>query len=613
MKGEKRYHYLLFFLLVLPLKENLASNIKLSDQDSISYYLEKVKKNYQNDFQLALTNAQLAEKLSEKHTNYRIADVNYSYACLYYVNGDYNKSLYYFLRAIEAYKLRKNINGQSKCYDGLGLIQQAVDRHSIALKYFNKAINLVGDQPLRNSATYFNMAISYIEMGELENASRYLKLSYKLAEQSKSFNIKQKIANRKAQILYLKQDYQKSREELINLLKSPDLNNWERSFAHSTLANVYLELSKLNLAEENALKSFIFAQKTNSLWDLERNTLVLKNVYENLGDKEKTSYYLNLNEVYRDSLYNSLKLSQLNLQQLEFQETENNKLLLEKEESEKKLLVIKILFIIVVIKTIIGLIFLIKLRKANQQKTKLNKELELKNNQLQTVDQSKNKMFSILSHDLKSPISSLLQLIELLKEDAFTEEERKVVLNEMHLQLTSTSLMLRNLLKWAANQMQSDEINLQTINLVEKVREVIDVYYVIARNKNVEIIHDISLDQELNIMVDPAHLNVILHNLFSNAVKFTPENDYIKISYTIGEKICLKVFNKGEPIKEEKIKEIGGVKNSKIDSEYGTLNERGTGIGLLLVKQYLLPNRASLNIKPLEGEGTEFKICFQKA
>jgi len=104
--------------------------------------------------------------------------------------------------------------------------------------------------------------------------------------------------------------------------------------------------------------------------------------------------------------------------------------------------VVEILLVLVVVKTIIALFSLFKLRNANKQKSKLNRELEIKNTQLKNINKSKDKMFSILSHDLKSPISSLLQLIELLKEGAFTEEERKDVLNKMHLQLTSTSLML---------------------------------------------------------------------------------------------------------------------------------------------------------------------------
>ncbi|HIB38553.1 tetratricopeptide repeat protein [Mesonia sp.] len=612
MKDKILHYFLIILFFVFSVNELTAFDFNSSKQDSISYYLDEVKKHYQNDYSLAITNVRLAEKLAVKTNSKKLADVNYSYACVYYVNGNYNKSLQYFLKATKAYKKNDDKIGLSKCYEGIGLIQQAVDRHSIAINYFNKALNLIDENPKQNSTTYLNIAISYIEMRELENAKNFLDLSYEFAKKANRINLIHKVENRRAQILFIEKDFQKSRIQLTELLKNTGLSNWERSFAHTTLAKVYLSLSKLNLAEENALKAFTYAKKTNSLWDLERNTLVLKDIYQDLGDEDRSEYYLHLNGVYKDSLYNSVKLDQLNLQQLEYQETENSNLLLEKEESEKKLLVIKILFVIVVIKTIIGLIFLIKLRKANRQKTKLNKELKLKNSQLQALDQSKNKMFSILSHDLKSPISSLLQLIELLKEGAFTEEERKQVLNEMHLQLTSTSLMLRNLLKWATNQMESSDINLQTVNLIEKVKEVIDVYYVIARNKNVEIMHDFHTDENLNILVDPAHLNVILHNLLSNAVKFTPENDYIKISYSVTDNVCLKIFNKGEPIRDEKIIEIEQ-KNSKINSEYGTFNERGTGIGLLLVKQYLIPNRATLKITPLKDEGTEFKICFQKA
>ncbi|WP_369412520.1 ATP-binding protein [Mesonia aestuariivivens] len=91
-------------------------------------------------------------------------------------------------------------------------------------------------------------------------------------------------------------------------------------------------------------------------------------------------------------------------------------------------------------------------------------------------------------------------------------------------------------------------------------------------------------------------------------MKFTPENDKIEISYTIDESVSLKVFNYGIPITKEKIKEVEE-NNTRITSEYGTSNEIGTGIGLLLIKQYLKSNHAHLDITP-QPNGTEFKISF---
>ncbi|MBW2961807.1 histidine kinase dimerization/phospho-acceptor domain-containing protein [Mesonia aestuariivivens] len=130
--------------------------------------------------------------------------------------------------------------------------------------------------------------------------------------------------------------------------------------------------------------------------------------------------------------------------------------------------------------------------------------MKLKNEQLQKVDKSKNKMFSILSHDLKSPISSLLQLIQLLKEEAFPKEERQEVLNEMHLQLTSTSLMLRNLLKWATNQMENDTIKYEFVDIKKCVDEILVIYLGIAKSKNVKIIHDKQSVADLKVNVDPS-------------------------------------------------------------------------------------------------------------
>ena len=584
-----------------------------TSNDSIQYYLEQAKQKYQDNFQEALVSTQLAEKIAVENNYDDVPEINFTYAGLFYVNGNYSNSLKYFLKAVSGFKNHNDVVGESKSYAGIGLIQQAIDRHEVAILYFDKAISLIEDDKFLLSSYYFNKSISYLELHNLRKAKQFLDRSHKFAVESNRKGVLHKIKNRKAQLLFLERKFEKSKQAYQDLLSnSKELSNWEKSFAYAGLAEVNLALEQFSQAEKNALKAYRYAKITNSYWDLERNTGILSDIYQKIGDTIKRDFYAEENIEYRDSLYNDKQLDQINLLQLEYQEEENKLLSYQKAASEKKLMIIKILFIIVVVKTIIGLVFFLRLRKANRQKSLLNKELSIKNEQLNKINQSKNKMFSILSHDLKSPMSSLLQLIELLKEGAFSEEEQKEVLKEMHMQLSSTSLMLRNLLKWATNQMENNEVNLKKVDLIDKVNEVVDVYFVIARNKNVTIAHESNGLKQLLIYVDPAHLSVILHNLLSNAVKFTPENDLIKISYAEQEKnACLKIFNAGEPIKENKITEIK-TNQTKIVSEFGTFNEHGTGIGLLLVKQYLLSNNATLEINPIEGKGTEFVICFQK-
>ena len=124
--------------------------------------------------------------------------------------------------------------------------------------------------------------------------------------------------------------------------------------------------------------------------------------------------------------------------------------------------------------------------------------------------------------------------------------------------------------------------------------------------------HEPPLRDDLWVIADEAHLNVILHNIISNAIKYTPENKTVRLHYSKENEICFYVFNEGQPISEKKIKEIED-KSIRLESEKGTSNEYGTGLGLLLVKQYLKPNNATLSIQPIQDKGTQFKLCFKKA
>lgn len=454
------------------------------------------------------------------------------------------------------------------------------------------------------------MGICYIELRAYSKAQNFIAKAYNFAEENNDVNLLHQSLNRQAQLEFLNHNFDEAQKAYEDLLSGKMLlSNWEKSFAYAGLAEVFLSKNKIEAAEKNALEALKYSKEINSFWDIHRSASILHKVYLQTGDENNKSYYNGLKNQYEDSLYNRSKVRDINLLQLEQKEKENLLLAQEKEKSESNLFIIKILLGLVVVITFLVLIVLFQLRKTNKEKSRLNKELIKSNNQLIDINEGKNKMFSILSHDLRSPIASMLQLIELLKEGAFSEEEQKEVLGEMHLQLTSTSLMLQNLLKWASSQMENNEVNIVEVNLVEKVNEAVGVYNIIAKSKNIALLHE-AVQERILLYADEAHLNVILHNLISNAIKYTPEHQEVKISYSVNKKVCLNIFNAGKPITQEKIKEIED-KDAQLASEKGTLNEYGTGLGLLLVKQYLKPNNATLTITPIAEKGTEFRICFK--
>ncbi len=526
----------------------LEYNVWQKEKDSVAGYIQRANVEIYRDLPKALAILEKADSYAAtRGSQEEIAEVLYTYGVAYYVKGEYDRSLEYFLDALEIYAGR-------------------IDVEHISL-------------------------------------------------------------NRFAEIYFLKGQLEKSKEYYLQVLEHETApNNWERSFANAGLAQVYAARGNFVLAEDAGTKALNYAVDLQSLWDLERNTGILSQVYEDQGKIDEAYKYLKLHQQYRDSLYNQTKLRAINLLQLESKETENLRLQAEKEAVEKQLFTNKILIAVLVLAVLLLLVLALLFRKNSRQKEQFNAQLQKKNKtisdqnqlisrqneELSEMNDSKNRLFSILSHDLRSPLASLEQLLELIKTGDFTPEEQSSLLDEMLVQVSGTSSMLQNLLHWANSQLEGSKINLEKVDLSKKVSKIIKAYYLVARRKNIEIIQQQKLDLPL-VMVDRGHISIVLHNLLSNALKYTREGKKIYISFEEkNNTVLLKIMDGGEGIADEKIKEIKKFDNRMI-SEIGTGMETGTGIGLMLVKHFLSINQAKLDIKSYPGEGAEFIVAFQKA
>ncbi len=347
---------------------------------------------------------------------------------------------------------------------------------------------------------------------------------------------------------------------------------------------------------------------------------------DNPSKNEGLVSILFISETAEGSSYAHAALPGINTQQLEGEESDNLRLQTEKEVAEKQLFINRIFIAALVLVILFLLVLALQFRNNSRQKEKFNAELKEKNRtileqnhiisqqneELSDINEAKNRLFSILSHDLRSPIGSLQQLLELMKSGDFTPEEQSGLLDEMLIQVTGTSSMLQNLLHWANSQLEGDKVNFEPVDIPTKVSRVVAAYYLLAKSKNIHIIQEEPVDLP-EILVDTGHVLVILHNLLSNALKYTLEEGEIKISYEVkDERVLLKILDGGLGISEEKIQEIKNFNNRMI-SQIGTGMETGTGIGLMLVKHFLSINRATLDIKSYQGKGSEFIVSFEKA
>jgi signal transduction histidine kinase len=253
-----------------------------------------------------------------------------------------------------------------------------------------------------------------------------------------------------------------------------------------------------------------------------------------------------------------------------------------------------------------------ELKQKNKTILEQNDLISRRNKELDELNKTKVRLFSILSHDLRSPIGSIEQILQMIKEGDFSDEEKIDLLDEMLVQVSGTSQMLHNLLHWANSQMDGDRVNFEDVSLPNKIEKVLGAHYFAINNKGITLTHVVPQNLP-QITADIGQLSVILHNLLSNAIKYTREGKEIKITYLErAEKVLLKIKDGGEGISPGKIREIMSF-STRLSSEVGTRMEMGTGLGLLLVKQFLQLNKAEMEIDSYPGEGAEFTISFLKS
>lgn len=245
----------------------------------------------------------------------------------------------------------------------------------------------------------------------------------------------------------------------------------------------------------------------------------------------------------------------------------------------------------------------------NQEKIIDNRTLELnrKQKELEQYNSIKDKIFSIIGHDLRAPIATLSSVLTLAEHaDDSTMNELKSYFKGIKRNVDNLNLTIENLLVWSQSQINGVKLNRQKVNLNAEVGSVIELFGLVALQKEIVLMHQ--LQSQYDLYVDPAHLNLILRNVLSNSLKFTNIGGSVVISASKPTlktvKIC--ITDNGIGIQSERVSQVfNPVAHS---TTYGTLNEKGTGLGLKLCKEYAEANGGSITIESTMGVGT--KVCI---
>lgn len=555
---------------------------------------------------------------TELHLNSQILSALNSIGGEYEYKGNYATALKKYLAGLE---LAEHHNDQLK----LSILNENIANLYISQKDFKqgmhfyekvKKINQVIGNPIYIAETTSNMASAYADMGTLDLAMFAVNSSIKVFEREKimdwlafTYGIKGKV--------YLKQKkynwamYWFKQSELIH-------NQLEDERAEIALLNGMAEanlgIANDSIAEAYALRAMALSSKLESMTTTKEGAKILYILNKNKGDHENALRYHELYQQLSDTLYRKENQQGLTLFKTKTEyDQQKEQLVLQNEKAlaQQKFYVYITLFCLIVF---LCITFLVRrneriLKKLNKELLTKHQDLENSEEHLKEVNRTKDKLFSIIGHDLRGPVGAFQGLIKLFSDGEVSKEEFLGFVPKLKTDIDNIAFTLNNLLTWGQTQMNGSVTSPGFTSIEHIVQENIDLLSEVAANKTIKLVNRI--DAGTISYSDSHQIDIVIRNLLSNALKFTPEKGMV----TIGAVEKLKhweiyVSDTGIGMNEET---LGKIFNKDTNyTTYGTNDERGTGLGLSLCKEMVEKNRGIIWADSKVNLGTSFYFTVPK-
>lgn len=370
------------------------------------------------------------------------------------------------------------------------------------------------------------------------------------------------------------------------------------------LAKIYFERGEILRGLTKATSSFKIARKYGYKEFIRDGSEILSQFHRELDEYEKAYNYQSIFISYKDSLLNADLIRKLADQQKEM-EVGQKQAELDVIEAQQKIERL-ILYVIAAFAAILFVLAFI-IYKYYRSKSKVNKLLEDQKLKLESLNSTKDKFFSIISHDLRGPISSFFGISRMIKFFVKSKETDQLleVADDIDQSVEQLSSLLDNLLSWAMQQQGDFPNNPTAVHVSEVASNVVSVFSNMAQSKEIRL--SSKVPDELIVNVDKQMLETIIRNLVNNALKFTNEKGQVTLlAKQENDQIHIEVTDTGVGIPKEKLEQLFTLQENK--STYGTEGEKGLGLGLRLAYEFIASSHGSIQVESEEGKGTIFHI-----
>lgn len=548
------------------------------------YYLEGINLTYQNKFIPALSVEAKAIELGHQIKDNELIARAYNTIGLNHLRleDDYN-AMKAFTTALGFIEKAPDQTIKPALLFNIGGIYSKEKKYREALVKFDqsKHIYLSTNYKSGLSLVYLETGLVYLALKEYDKAISYGKLSLVLARETNYIRTEVNALSLLGSA-YLDINNLKARSYFDESLSKATLKNMQRE-----KLNIYKGYAALFKKEGNYRDAYLYQKKYSELYDSVFNVTRSKVI---IGYQEKF--------------------------QTHQKETENRLLLAEqlntKNEIRQKNLVLNFTFVILAIFILLsGVIFWgnRRIKEAYRLLTGQKNEIQFQKENVEHLNTIKDKLFSVIAHDLRSPFASMKSMMDMYDEGMISKEDVGFFFKEIRRDIGSNTLLLDNLLIWAKSQLQGFKVQPKAV-LMEKVVDEITYYYKKKlENRQIQIIN--KLDDGCMVYADPEMVRSIIRNLVGNAIKFTPCNGTVTISYlNKDDEICIAVTDSGIGIPDDHKDKLF---QDAFYTTQGLGNEKGTGLGLQICKEFVEKNNGMIWAESETDKGSSFWFTLPKS
>lgn len=502
--------------------------------------------------------------------------------------GEYDKAFDYYIKAREIASAEGYQWNEAVTTNNLGVLMVSQKKYSEALNYFNNALTLLEglESLFQKGITLYNIADVYLKQDSVVLSRKYLIESLKLAKESGD---KLGVAN-----------------------------------AYLMLGDTWLKEGQHKLCLSYIDSGYTLAKEINSFAGMQYGLEILTRHFAETGDYKNAYNHMKLLSVVKDTLLtqnSGERIAKLENKIREDKREEEFAKLKQEKESNRMLLLTGILSMFTIV--LIVLLALRNARKKNLELSMQHQEIEsqrslleeqfhllrIQKEELDRINLGKDQFMKIISHDLKNPMSAIRGFVELMynQYDNLTDEKKRLFLKEIFDSVERTSLLLNNIMGWVNNQTEGLKKNNVKINLRKRIDDTLKIYSIICRNKGISCKNEIPGD--LNIETDQNIFDTIFRNLISNALKYTGTKGTITVNSVVeGKHLKIKVSDTGAGIHKDILPVL--FRRKLGTSMPGTHHEQGTGLGLVLVKDFTNILGGDVVLEETSPKGTTFAVIL---